>query len=62
MDSSKVINILKENGWEFKRCKGDHHTFKKEGVKAVVTITHPRKDIPIGQLMDISRKSGILFK
>ncbi len=48
MDSSKVINILKENGWVFKRCKGDHHTFKKEGVKAVVTITHPRKMYLLG--------------
>lgn len=62
MDSSKVISILKANGWVLKRCRGDHHTFKKDGVPSIVTVTHPRKDVTIGQLKDISRKSGISFE
>nr|DAG75417.1 MAG TPA: HICA protein [Caudoviricetes sp.]DAK90241.1 MAG TPA: HICA protein [Caudoviricetes sp.]DAZ24357.1 MAG TPA: HICA protein [Caudoviricetes sp.] len=34
---------------------------KKAGFQFIVTITHPRKDVPIGQLKDISKKSGIKF-
>lgn len=38
MDSSKVINILKENGWVLKSSRGDHHTFKKGGLAGLVTF------------------------
>lgn len=61
MDSSTVISRLKADGWRLQSVKGDHHNFKKVGFRFIVTITHPRKDVPIGQLKDISKKSGIKF-
>jgi hypothetical protein len=62
MKSDDVIKQLKDNGWVLQRIKGSHHTFEKEGVKDIITISHPRKDMPIGQLKDIEKKSGLKFK
>lgn len=59
--SREVIQILIANGWREVGCDGDHHNFKHSTIKGKVTVTHPRKDIPIGTLKSISRQSGIKF-
>lgn len=59
--SREVIQILIANGWREVGCDGDHHNFKHSIIKGKVTVTHPRKDIPIGTLKSISRQSGIKF-
>lgn len=41
MDSSAVISLLKKDGWMLKSIKGDHHSFKKEGMRFIITIIHP---------------------
>lgn len=61
MDSYAVVSMLKKDGRMLKSFKGGRHSFKKEGMRFIVTITHPGKDVPIGQLKDISRKSGLKF-
>ncbi len=59
--SSEVIKRLKSAGWYEVDCVGDHHHFKHPNNNIKVTITHPRKDMPIGTLKAISRQTGIKF-
>ena len=51
--SREIIKILKQDGWYEVNCAGDHHQFKHPTKKGRVTITHPRKDIPIGTVKSI---------
>ena len=59
--SREVIDILKNDGWYEVGCDGDHHQFKHPTKKGKVTITHPRKDFPIGTIKSISKQPGIIF-
>jgi len=59
--SREVIRILKKDGWYEVACDGDHHQFKHRHKKGRVTITHPKKDIPIGTLKSIEKQSGLQF-
>ena len=59
--SREVIQLLKQDGWYEVGCDGDHHQFKHPTKPGRVTVTHPRKDIPIGTLKSISKQSGVIF-
>lgn len=59
--SREVIEILKSDGRYEIGCDGGHHQYKHPTKKGKVTITHPRKDIPVGTLKSISKQSGIIF-
>lgn len=59
--SRKILKILKSDGWYEVACDGDHHQLKHPIKKGRVTLTHPKKDIPIGTLKSISKQSGIDF-
>lgn len=57
--SREIIKILIDDGWYEVGCDGDHHQFKHSEKKGRVTVTHPRKDIPIGTAKSIERQAGI---
>ncbi len=59
--SREVIQMLLADGWYEVNCVGDHHQFKHPTKKGRVTVTHPRKDIPIKTLQSIARQSGLKF-
>lgn len=59
--SREVLQLLKQDGWYEVGCDGDHHQFKHPTKSGRVTVTHPRKDIPIGTLKSISKQSGVIF-
>ena len=59
--SREVIAILISDGWYEVACVGDHHQFKRPSKPGRVTITHPRKDIPIGTLKSIEKQAGVKF-
>ncbi len=59
--SREVVKILLKDGWYEVCCDGDHHQFKHKTKKGRVTITHPRKDIPLGTLKSIEQQSGVKF-
>nr|WP_233541613.1 type II toxin-antitoxin system HicA family toxin [Mitsuokella sp. AF33-22] len=40
---------------------GDYHQFKHPTKKGRVTITHPRKDIPLGTFKSILAQAGIVL-
>ena len=59
--SKEVIRLLQQDGWYEVSCDGDHHQFKHPVKPGRVTVTHPKKDIPVGTLKSISRQSGVDF-
>jgi predicted RNA binding protein YcfA (HicA-like mRNA interferase family) len=59
MTSSEVIRMLRADGWELVRSKGSHQHFKHPNKKGIVTVPHPKKDIPIGTLRSIERQARI---
>lgn len=53
MDSSTLIRKLEEFGWKEVRCKGSHHHFKHPEFPDLITIPHPKKDLPLGTVNSI---------
>ena len=60
--SAEIIKILKANGWELKRVNGSHHIFYEPGAQHPITISHPNKNLSIGQIKDAERKSGLKLR
>lgn len=61
LSSRDVIRILQADGWYEVRCTGDHHQFRHPTKPGLVTIPHPRNDIPIRTLKSIERQAGVTF-
>jgi predicted RNA binding protein YcfA (HicA-like mRNA interferase family) len=61
MDSRRVIIALKKDGWELKRTSGSHHHFVHSTKKGLVTVPHPKRDLPIGTLKSIEKQANIKF-
>jgi predicted RNA binding protein YcfA (HicA-like mRNA interferase family) len=57
-NSRKLIRILEKDGWVLDRVSGDHHTFKHPDREPLITVTHPRKDLPIGLVRRIYKLAG----
>jgi predicted RNA binding protein YcfA (HicA-like mRNA interferase family) len=62
MSSGDVIAKLKADGWYEVRVKGSHHHFKHPTKPGIVTVPHPKRDIPKGTLASIQRQSGLKLK
>jgi predicted RNA binding protein YcfA (HicA-like mRNA interferase family) len=41
------------------RIKGSHHHFKHPVKKGIVTVPHPKKDIPKGTYNSILKQAGL---
>lgn len=59
MDSREVIKILKNDGWYKVRIHGDHWQFRNDFKPGIVTVPHPRKDIPKGTFNSILKQAGL---
>lgn len=59
LDSRKVIKTIEKDGWYLVRVTGDHHHFKHPVKSGIVTVPHPRKDIPKGTLNSIWKQAGL---
>ena len=57
-NSRKLMRKLEKDGWVLDRVKGDHHTFKHAEKADLISLTHPRKDMPIGLVRSIYRIAG----
>lgn len=60
--SIDVIRALKRDGWTEVRVKGSHHHFKHPTKPGIVTVPHPKKDIPRGTLASIERQAGVQLR
>lgn len=59
MDSAKLIQLLKKNGWREVRVTGSHHHFKHPNKHGLVTVPHPKRDLPIGTWKSILKDAGL---
>ena len=58
MSSREVIQRLRADGWFLSRSKGSHQQFKHAEKPGLVTVPHPKKDLPAGTLRSIFRQAG----
>lgn len=59
MKSGSLIKLIEKDGWELVRTKGSHHHYKHQNKKGIVTVPHPKKDIPIGTVNAILKQAGL---
>lgn len=59
--SKEIISQLQADGWYEVACVGDHHQFKHPTKTGRVTITHPKKDVPIGTIKNIEKQAMMKF-
>lgn len=59
--SREIIKMLEADGWYKVHTVGDHHQFKHPMKQGKVTVTHPKKDIPLKTLKSIEKQSGLKF-
>lgn len=58
MKSSVVKKMLEKDGWELVRVTGSHHHFKHPEKTGLVTLPHPKSEIPKGTLRRIWKQAG----
>ncbi len=57
--SKELIKIIEADGWFLVRVMGDHHHYKHNEKKGVVTVPHPVKDVNIKTAFSILKQAGI---
>ena len=62
MKSKEIIKLIEADGWQEVRQKGSHIHFRHPTKAGVVTVPHPKSDMPIGTLKSIERQSGVKLR
>jgi len=57
MNSRKIIQRLKDEGWVLAGGKGSHEKFKHPNKRGHVIVPHPKRDIPVGTLKNIYKQA-----
>ncbi|KFL14704.1 type II toxin-antitoxin system HicA family toxin [Geobacillus thermoleovorans] len=58
--SKELIKIIQQDGWYIVRTSGSHHQFKHPSKPGLVTIPHPKKNLPIKTVKSILKQAGLL--
>ena len=59
MNSKEIIKLIEADGWYHVRTNGSHHHFKHPIKRGLVTIPHPKLDLPQGTIKSIKRQAGL---
>lgn len=59
MNSRDIIRRLMDDGWQEVRVKGSHHHFKHPRKLGIVTVPHPKKDLPPKTVASILNQAGL---
>ena len=59
VDSRVVIRKIEAAGWKHVRTSGSHWHFKHPSRPGIVTVPHPKRDLPKGTLRSIERQSVV---
>ena len=62
MSSREVISRLQSAGWLLLRVTGSHHRLYHPTKPGLVTVPHPKKDLPLGTLKSIEKQSGLRLR
>lgn len=60
MKSRELIKEIQADGWYLARVTGSHHHFKHDSKLGIVTIPHPKKDLPKGTIKSILKQAGLV--
>lgn len=58
ISSREIKKRLRKDGWTKTSQNGDHENYRKPGCPLIITITHPRRDFPVGTLRNIWNAAG----
>lgn len=58
----KVNKILEANGWKLIRIVGSHYRYEKVGFESITVPNHNGRDLSIGVLKDLERKTGLSLR
>ena len=59
MNSKDIIKQIEDDGWYLVRVRGSHHHFKHATKPGLVTVPHPKRDLPKGTVNSILRQAGL---
>lgn len=59
MRSDELIKMVQDDGWVLKRITGSHHHFSHPTKKGLVTIPHPKKDLPKPTVKSVLKQAGL---
>jgi predicted RNA binding protein YcfA (HicA-like mRNA interferase family) len=62
MNSRLIIKALEVDGWALKRTTGSHHHYGHSIKPGIVTVPHPKKDIPLGTLKSIEKQARLKLR
>ena len=62
MNSADIIRLIKADGWQHARTTGSHWHFKHKEKPGIVTVPHPKRDVPRGTLNSILKQAGLKAK
>lgn len=58
MNSREIIRRLRADGWVLARTEGSHHQYRHPARPGLVTVPHPKRDLPAGTLRSIAKQAG----
>ncbi|MBW9106351.1 type II toxin-antitoxin system HicA family toxin [Paraburkholderia phenoliruptrix] len=59
MNSGEVVKLIQADGWRLVRISGSHYHYRHELKAGVLTIPHPKRDLPPGTLNSILKQAGL---
>ena len=57
MKSRDLIKLIEADGWRLVRVSGSHHHFKHPVKPGLVTVPHPKHDLPAGTANSIMKQA-----
>ncbi|MFZ0693016.1 MAG: type II toxin-antitoxin system HicA family toxin [Alphaproteobacteria bacterium] len=62
MNSRGIIKKIKAEGWVEVRQSGSYVQLKHPTRPGLVTVPHPKRDLPLGTVKSIERQSGVRLR
>jgi predicted RNA binding protein YcfA (HicA-like mRNA interferase family) len=62
MDSRDILAALLADGWREVRRRGSHMQLKHPTKLGLVTLPHPKQDLPSGTLRSIEKQAGLALR
>ncbi|MAY29650.1 MAG: addiction module toxin, HicA family [Aurantimonas sp.] len=62
MDSRDILAALLADGWREVRRRGSHMQLKHPTKPGLVTLPHPKRDLPSGTLRSIEKQAGLVLR
>jgi len=59
MKSKDLVKKVEADGWYLVRVNGSHHHFKHKDKPGLVTIPHPKSNLPKGTIRSILKQAGL---